>query len=133
MFDPPGLASDGEVRLGTKVPETGPGVYVVALANEPDGIVLPLDKCPISTQAVKLLLETRPELRIDGKRPDASAKVPSNDSAVRLPEPVKMKTITSRRYPRRDRASRCGGSYVKVPCDRVIPSPLPVSGTRDPG
>jgi transposase len=40
IFSAADLSSDGEVTWGTKVPEAGPDVYVVALANGPHGIGL---------------------------------------------------------------------------------------------
>ena len=64
-----GLAPQGRVSWGARVPETAPGVYVVSLAEDVDATTPTADPCPISRTAIDRLLQTRPELRIDGKRP----------------------------------------------------------------
>jgi hypothetical protein len=82
-----GLSPDGRVTWGKRIPETGPGVYVVALTADTDANVPVLDACPISGEAVKVLLETRPELSLDGERPAAHA-LSARVSGFWLPDEV---------------------------------------------
>jgi hypothetical protein len=61
-------------RQGIPPPEGGPatGIYVVSLTPATDRLEATLPTCPISTAAVRELLEVRPELRLDGGRPDVT-------------------------------------------------------------
>jgi hypothetical protein len=68
-----GLEPEGCVRWGAVVPESGPGVYIVALDSTADSLSQARDDCPISTEAVEELLVARPELTLDGDRPPAAA------------------------------------------------------------
>jgi hypothetical protein len=61
-----GLSPDGGVRWGDRVPEMGPGVYVVALTGDPQASGPTLETCPISVDAVEVLLQTRPEQNLAG-------------------------------------------------------------------
>lgn len=61
----------GAVPWGTRVPLNNPGVYLVALSETPD-LLTNQDHCPISGTAVQELLDARPELRLDGYRPDTA-------------------------------------------------------------
>jgi hypothetical protein len=82
-----GLSPDGGVSWGTPIPATGPGVYIVALTGDVEANLPVLETCPISEEAVELLLETRPELRLDGERPDAKA-LSARVSGFWLPDEV---------------------------------------------
>jgi hypothetical protein len=65
----------------------GPGVYIAALADDPKSTRPTLAACPISSDAVRILLATRPELRLDGEACDVqtlSARV----SGFWLPDEV---------------------------------------------
>jgi hypothetical protein len=65
-----GLSQGGVVQWGHPPAEQGPGVYVVALASGPDEVVT-RSRAPVSASAVEELLRRRPELRLDGERPEA--------------------------------------------------------------
>jgi len=66
----------GVVQWGERIPPPkggpGTGIYVVSLTGAADRLDGTLPACPISTAAVSELLELRPELRLDGCRPDAA-------------------------------------------------------------
>lgn len=62
-------APGSPVRWNTTVPEDGPGVYVIALADDVDSFAERLSVAPISGNRVADLLRVRPELRLDGVRP----------------------------------------------------------------
>ena len=81
------LSPDGGVPWGKRVPEMGPGVYIVALTGDSKARVPTLETCPISAEAVEHLLETRPELRLDGVRPDAD-ELAARVSGFWLPDEV---------------------------------------------
>lgn len=59
----------GVVQWKERVPETGPGVYIISLSNDPDAGPPALEQCPLQLSAVVELLRVRPELLLDGKRP----------------------------------------------------------------
>jgi hypothetical protein len=69
LFAAATLQPAGVVRWGERVPEVRKGVYVVALTGSIDERAETLRAAPISLKAVAQLLEARPELRLDGKRP----------------------------------------------------------------
>jgi hypothetical protein len=69
LFAAATLQPAGVVRWGERVPEGGKGVYVVALTESNDECAETFRPAPISRKAVGQLLEARPELRLDGKRP----------------------------------------------------------------
>lgn len=71
LFAAAGLQPEGVVRWGTPVPEARPGVYVVALTDDPRSMVGVLGACPLDRGALDELLGVRPELRMDGQRPSA--------------------------------------------------------------
>lgn len=66
------LVPDGVVRWGTRVPELGPGVYTVALTDGLDATDVARPRGPVSVAALQQLLAVRPELTLDGIRPDPS-------------------------------------------------------------
>jgi hypothetical protein len=66
-----GLAPGGVVTWGEPVPETRPGVYVVALSSDIAAKRAGGAACPIDPDSVVELLRVRPELRLDGSRPTA--------------------------------------------------------------
>jgi hypothetical protein len=72
LFEAARLKPDGAVRWGTRLPEVGPGVYVVALSDDGDSVAAARAECPLSTAAVQQLLDARPELRLDGQRPSSA-------------------------------------------------------------
>ena len=82
-----GLSPDGGATWGTRIPEIGPGVYVVALTADAEANVPVLETCPISEAAVEFLLQARPELSLDGERPDAHA-LSARVSGFWLPDEV---------------------------------------------
>jgi hypothetical protein len=71
LFASAGLRPDGVVRWGTLVPQSGPGNYVVALAEDPRSLARTRPTCPVAEGRLKALLDVRPELRLDGVRPSA--------------------------------------------------------------
>jgi hypothetical protein len=75
IFAAAGLEPGGPVEWGQAIPapETGPttGVYVVAFTAAVDATGNRYPACPLSKEALDALLGARPELRLDGARPDA--------------------------------------------------------------
>jgi hypothetical protein len=71
IFSAAGLQPAGSQLWGTPIPESGPGVYVVALTADPADRSGALADAPIDPALVQELLDVRPELRLDGMRPDA--------------------------------------------------------------
>ncbi len=71
IFSAAGLRVAGTNPWGTPIDESGPGVYLVSLTADPDSMDGALDEAPIDPACVQALLDTRPELRLDGMRPDA--------------------------------------------------------------
>jgi len=69
VFAGAGLVPTGLVRWDERIPESAPGVYVVSLTEEVDGVGGAQPECPISGGAVEELLRVRRELRADGMRP----------------------------------------------------------------
>jgi hypothetical protein len=69
LFATAALQPLGVVRWGERVPEGGKGIYVVALAERTDDLEATFSAAPIAPEAVRQLLEVRPELRLDGNRP----------------------------------------------------------------
>lgn len=71
------LEPSGLVEWGQAIPalEAGPttGVYVVAVTAEVNSAGNSFPACPLSRQALDALLAVRPELRLDGARPNAEA------------------------------------------------------------
>lgn len=72
LFSAAGLAHDQTVHWGTRVRLDEPGAYVVSRLEDPSAAA---PTCPpeIALQAVRELLDVRPELRLDGLRPTADA------------------------------------------------------------
>jgi hypothetical protein len=71
IFAAAGLRPRGARRWGTPVPETAPGVYVVAATEDPASVHHVRCEPPFAPDAVEHLLAVRPELRIDATRPKA--------------------------------------------------------------
>lgn len=69
IFVAAGCTPVGVVRWGERVPMTEPGVYVVSLTRDPDALAADMPVAPISMAAVQELLDRRPELLLDGRRP----------------------------------------------------------------
>ena len=67
LFESQGLAPFGPVPWGTPVSEDGPGVYVVAITDDPYDVPSPVP--PLSLHTAIDLLRNRPELTLDGRRP----------------------------------------------------------------
>ena len=70
VFRAADLEPEGAVRWGEPVPEAGPGVYVIALTDDPDSFAEARAEAPISPDAVDELLRARSELRLEGARPN---------------------------------------------------------------
>jgi hypothetical protein len=77
----------GAVAWGTRVPATRPGVYVVSLTDSVDSTAGALAVAPVAEPAVMQLLDARPELRVDGERPDL-ASLRDRLAAFWLPDEV---------------------------------------------
>jgi hypothetical protein len=75
VFAAAGLEPAGVVRWGTPVPETAPGVYVVALSDSASSAEAALPTAPLSRSALKHLLAVRPELKLDLAAADVDALV----------------------------------------------------------
>lgn len=73
LFAAAGLEPTGVVRWGTPIPIAAPGVYAVSVTDDAYGLDAAVANCPLSVTALQELLTVRPELRIDGQRPDAEA------------------------------------------------------------
>ena len=52
------------------IPEPGPGVYVVSLVEDPEAAGSTIATCPIDPSRLEELLTIRPELNVDGQRPE---------------------------------------------------------------
>ena len=73
IFYAAALEPQGPVQWGTPVPETGQGVYAVALADDPESLDAALAGAPIDYDALEDLLAVRPELRVSLAQPDVGA------------------------------------------------------------
>jgi hypothetical protein len=71
VFAAADLESEGAVRWGRPVGDERSGVYVVALAEQPD-VLNVLPAAPIARAAIDQLLAVRPELTLAGRRPSGS-------------------------------------------------------------
>jgi hypothetical protein len=92
LFEAAGIATSGVVRWGVTIPSSrggspDTGVYVVALTDDLDSTDGAVAICPISRNAVQALLDDRPELALDGKRPDVDALI-ARLTAFWLPDEV---------------------------------------------
>jgi hypothetical protein len=70
------------------VPETQPGVYVVARTDQPSRRPAPAASAPLDRRVLKELLAVRPELRIDGRATTAKALAARLDAFWLSGEPV---------------------------------------------
>lgn len=80
LFEAAGVAHGGVVRWGHSIPKPAEGqpdtgIYAVALTADLEPMDAALAECPISQTRVRDLLKTRPELRLDGKRPSVEALI----------------------------------------------------------
>jgi hypothetical protein len=78
LFAAAGLSRNGVVLWGTRIPrpdekKPGTGIYIVALTDDPDSMDAALQTCPLSSDVLQDLLDVRPELTVDGERPDVHA------------------------------------------------------------
>lgn len=87
IFAAAGRTPTGVVRWGERVPMTEPGVYVVSLTRDTHSIAAAMAEAPISMVAVQELLDRRPELRLDTRRPTA-AKLAERLTRFWLPDEV---------------------------------------------
>ena len=76
LFAAANVSRSAVVSWGTRIPPPekpgiGTGVYVVALTDELDSIEPAASAYPLSNAALQELLDVRPELTLDGGRPDA--------------------------------------------------------------
>lgn len=69
LFAAAGLEPAGAVPWRTPVPEGGPGVYVVALTDDPRTTNPAVPVAPLDRGALERLHSARPELRLDGVPP----------------------------------------------------------------
>jgi hypothetical protein len=70
-----GLKPAGSVPWGTPVPETSPGVYLVALCASASAGDCPFPKAPISTLALADLAAACPGLALDGRLGPTGAEI----------------------------------------------------------
>lgn len=66
---------------------TSPGVYVVAFSSDAGSAAGALESAPVQLASMEELLSVRPELKLDGRRPDARA-LTARLAAFWLPETV---------------------------------------------
>lgn len=66
-----GLNHAGAMRWGTPPKLDQPGAYIVARSESPDDLVSE-SHAELSSAALAELLDTRPELRLDGRRPSTA-------------------------------------------------------------
>ena len=71
LFAAAGLEPGGPVRWGTVLPETRPGVYAVALTDDPTSTAAARETAPLDRLALDNLWTVRPELRMNLAPPDA--------------------------------------------------------------
>lgn len=83
-----GLDWLGTVAWGEPVSVAEPGVYLVALSSDPQFLPATALEAPISSGAVRQLLDARPELTLDGQRPTPAALVERLGSFWLLDEAV---------------------------------------------
>lgn len=72
IFAAAGLRPLGVTAWGGEVPEDEPGVYVVALDEDPEALTAHLPEAPIADGAIEHLLKVRPELQVDDRPPTPS-------------------------------------------------------------
>lgn len=79
------LEYGGVVDWGRPPPTAEPGVYALSLVADPNSISGVLPNAPISSARIAELLDARPELTIDGARPDTDLLI-SRISEFWLPD-----------------------------------------------
>ena len=77
LFAAASVERHGVVRWGQRIPRQaagcGTGLYIVALCGDANTLDAAVGSCPLSSVAVRELLDVRrAELRLDGRRPDAA-------------------------------------------------------------
>ena len=74
LFDAGGVKHQGIAAWGQRIPAPPSSfhtaVYVVALTAHPDSLSEAVLTCPLWLEAVQGLLDVRPELTLDGRRPE---------------------------------------------------------------
>jgi hypothetical protein len=73
VFAAAGLKPEGVVPWGTPISQAASGVYAVSLTGQVDVPAAAALPCPLSSDSLTELLHVRPELRVDGIRPDRDA------------------------------------------------------------
>lgn len=123
LFAAAGLASTGAVHWGTPIPQSASGIYVVALTDDPAAIEGTHDRAPLRKQALESLLDVRPELRLDGRRPHAdelAARLASywlaDETAVYvgLATPLRSRVRSYYRTPLGAKRPHAGGWWLKT-------------------
>ena len=88
LFDAATVPLEGAVRWLEPPPLHKPGVYVVSLSADPEDLDAALPTAPLDHAKLDFLLAQRPELRLDGERPDVE-QLAARLAACWLPdEPV---------------------------------------------
>lgn len=72
VFAAAGLRPAGVVRWGTSVPEKSPGLYVVALTEDPNSLADVRTTAPLDQAAFAHLLSVRSQMRLDKRAGSAS-------------------------------------------------------------
>ena len=100
LFRDADVPLQGCVPWGEPPPLQQPGVYVVSLSDDPTDLASALPTAPLDDQKLALLLARRPELRLDGARPDV-AQLAARLGACWLPDEtvvyIGMTTATVRK------------------------------------
>lgn len=87
IFSAAGLKPEGIVQWGSAVPTREAGVYVISLPADVGSRAGSLRTCPIDPRSVEALLQVRPELLMDGRRPTLR-ELKERISAFWLPDEV---------------------------------------------
>jgi len=72
VFAAAGLRPAGVVRWGTSVPEKSPGLYVVALTEDPNSLADVRTTAPLDQAAFAHLLSVRSQMRLNKRAESAS-------------------------------------------------------------
>lgn len=87
LFSSAGLTAGAVTRWGSPVALDAPGVYAVALTDDPDATASAMRRAPIDLERIEHLLRVRPEFSLDARRPTAE-EVASRLQAFWLPDEV---------------------------------------------
>jgi hypothetical protein len=66
LLNAAGLTWAGAVKWGQPPQLASPGVYIVALTDDPDDVDRTMNECPIDTESLEALVRVRPEVSVDG-------------------------------------------------------------------